>query len=280
MVGLGGLCFHMSQFHAAQLFPENKGFISSLYVGFFIASGVTFELLRVVYSSLVSDEGAAHDTYRAILVGHAVLCLPWALLMLWMNPRNTLKPCQTYDFHTKRLQFCVSTKDLGAQMQGADRISSCLVVPATTSSGVESTAHSNGSVALVSPADKTIPGRVDSSCAVQTPPPPESEAELQLESEVDASGSQPAVLIVDACSSGCLDRIQDCSNLGHDRSAVNTANADRSFPLPTYSTGKGKKNCYQMSRRCLPDSGIFSACTPSYTVTTSVQSVYIPMVHI
>lgn len=108
MVGLGGLCFHMSQFHTAQLFPHNKGFISSLYVGFFIASGVTFELLRAIYVSMLPDEGPAHDTYRAILIAHAFLCLPWIALMLWMNPRHALKAGQTYHFHTSRLRFVVT----------------------------------------------------------------------------------------------------------------------------------------------------------------------------
>lgn len=269
MIGLGGLCFHMSQFHTAQLFPENKGLISSLYVGFFIASGVTFELLREVYASIVPDEGPDHDTYRAILVGHAALCLPWAVLMLWMNPRHTLKAGQTYHFHPKQLQFAVSTDDSGRQTQGADQDSVSRepvpsVLTATTSCGVESKAHSDDAVAVFSPADNAIRpggGRVCNTPMYVQRPPPEAKSEPKLEvSEVDVSTHEPAIPISDTDSFGCLDR-EDCSNPGHDRSSTNDASDDRSFRHSIYSSVKVKKNCYQLRRRCLPDGRILH-CSP------------------
>ena len=98
LLSLGGLFFHMSQFHIAQLFPSNKGLVSSLFVGGFIASGLTFEILRQIYSAAGGAGDTDHATYRTILLVHACLIIPSVLTSLWMTPKATLKSGDQYHF--------------------------------------------------------------------------------------------------------------------------------------------------------------------------------------
>ena len=44
--GLGGLAFHLAQFHAASLFPRSRGLGSGAFVGGFGGSGIIFFLLK------------------------------------------------------------------------------------------------------------------------------------------------------------------------------------------------------------------------------------------
>lgn len=98
LLSFGGLCFHMSQFHIAQLFPSNKGFVSSLFVGGFIGSGFTFEVLRQIYNAADGSDAMHHSTYRTILLVHACVCIPSVLASLWMTPKATLKGGEQYQF--------------------------------------------------------------------------------------------------------------------------------------------------------------------------------------
>lgn len=98
LLALGGLLFHMSQFHIAQLFPSNKGLVSSLFVGGFIASGFTFEVLRQVYNALQTENSTQHTTYRSILLLHACLCILFVPCSMWMTPRATLKAGDQYQY--------------------------------------------------------------------------------------------------------------------------------------------------------------------------------------
>ena len=106
LLSLGGLSFHMSQFHIAQLFPSNKGLVSSLFVGGFIASGFTFEVLRQIYNAAGGADDTNHATYKTILLVHACLCIPSVLASLWMTPKATLKGGDRY--HLNGFSFIVT----------------------------------------------------------------------------------------------------------------------------------------------------------------------------
>jgi hypothetical protein len=97
----------MAQFHIAQLFPRNKGLVSSLFVGCFIASGFTFEVQRQAYRMQDSPGNGNPAAYRTILLIHAALCLPWAPLSLWMSPKYNLKDGQEYQFAPAQCAFIV-----------------------------------------------------------------------------------------------------------------------------------------------------------------------------
>ena len=45
--GLGGITFHLGQFHIGSLFPRARGVVSGCAVGGFVGSGIIFLLLKV-----------------------------------------------------------------------------------------------------------------------------------------------------------------------------------------------------------------------------------------
>ena len=103
LMGFGGLSYHVSQFNTAQLFPSRRGFVSSLFVGMFIASGIVFETVRAAFQS---TSGRGSD-YRAILLGLAAITLPFSLLMAWMAPRKAFQAGDRYRFDRQRFAFVV-----------------------------------------------------------------------------------------------------------------------------------------------------------------------------
>eukprot|EP00892_Ulva_mutabilis_P003134 jgi/Ulvmu1/12821/UM098_0002.1 len=236
--GLGGLCFHMSQFHVSQLFPENKGFISSLYVGFFIASGVTFEVLRAVYAALVTDNESSHSTYRAILVGHACVCLPWAALMLWMNPRMSLKRGQTYSFDMSRFRFVVSSQEPADQTGRTFWLSSdsSLCPDNTVSSNSKETKQPESAAGV------TVDNTSNAAPCV-------SEVELQSQPNPDPMRGVPARRSI------CGERRSSPTDRrwpmpGHDRLQADVAvNGDRSIPLPSGDAGQPSRPANRLRRR-------------------------------
>jgi hypothetical protein len=107
-MSMGGLSYHMGQFHIAQLFPENRGLVSSLYVGAFIASGVVFEVVRAIFNSV----GGGMQVFRAIMITFAVLGMVFVPLMLWMAPTKSFIAGQQYKFDRHAFRFLVlSTHD-------------------------------------------------------------------------------------------------------------------------------------------------------------------------
>jgi len=44
---LGGIAFHLGQFHIGSLFPRARGVVSGTAVGGFVGSGIIFLLLKV-----------------------------------------------------------------------------------------------------------------------------------------------------------------------------------------------------------------------------------------
>ena len=52
VMGLGGITYHLAQFHISNLFPGKRGLISSLYVAGFTGCGIIFYILYEIYQSL------------------------------------------------------------------------------------------------------------------------------------------------------------------------------------------------------------------------------------
>jgi nitrate/nitrite transporter NarK len=51
VLGLGGITFHLAQFHISNLFPRNRGLISSLLVAGFTGCGIIFYFLNLIFDS-------------------------------------------------------------------------------------------------------------------------------------------------------------------------------------------------------------------------------------
>lgn len=102
-MSLGGLGYHMGQFHVAQLFPAHHGLVSSLYVGAFVASGIIFEVVRAIFRL----GGGSHLVYRGIMSGLGSIALPFAFIMAWMAPRAALKTFDRYHFSLQNFAFRV-----------------------------------------------------------------------------------------------------------------------------------------------------------------------------
>ena len=54
IMGLGGITYHLAQFHISNLFPGKRGLISSLYVAGFTGCGIIFYILYEIYEDLGS----------------------------------------------------------------------------------------------------------------------------------------------------------------------------------------------------------------------------------
>ena len=97
----GGFAFHMAQFHTAIIFPRNRGLVTSLLVGAWIASSIVYEIVRIVFAK----SGREVHAYRGMLLGLASLTLAFAPLMAWMMPRKAFQPGDRYVFIVKQLTW-------------------------------------------------------------------------------------------------------------------------------------------------------------------------------
>jgi len=52
ILGLGGITYHLAQFHISNLFPGKRGLISSLFVAGFTGCGIIFYILYEIYNDL------------------------------------------------------------------------------------------------------------------------------------------------------------------------------------------------------------------------------------
>ena len=52
ILGLGGITYHLAQFHISNLFPGKRGLISSLYVAGFTGCGIIFYILYEIYNDV------------------------------------------------------------------------------------------------------------------------------------------------------------------------------------------------------------------------------------
>ena len=52
ILGLGGITYHLANFHISNLFPGKRGLISSLFVAGFTGCGIIYYILQEIYNSL------------------------------------------------------------------------------------------------------------------------------------------------------------------------------------------------------------------------------------
>ncbi|KAK3259717.1 hypothetical protein CYMTET_31298 [Cymbomonas tetramitiformis] len=64
--GLGGMSYHSSCFHVANMFPRRRGFVSAMFVGFFTLSGIVFLAMRTLYIAF----GGTNHAFHKLLVGY------------------------------------------------------------------------------------------------------------------------------------------------------------------------------------------------------------------
>ena len=86
------------------MFPANRGFVSSLFVGGWIGSSIVFEIVRAMYHALGRDQAA----FRASILGLVALSILWAALMLWMAPPRPFVDGDSY--HCKGLRFAIESE--------------------------------------------------------------------------------------------------------------------------------------------------------------------------
>lgn len=51
LLGLGGMCFHLAQLHTTNLFPRNRGLISSVFLAGFTGAAIIFYFLWLIFRS-------------------------------------------------------------------------------------------------------------------------------------------------------------------------------------------------------------------------------------
>ncbi|KAK9804317.1 hypothetical protein WJX72_006375 [[Myrmecia] bisecta] len=100
IMGLGGITYHLAQFHISNLFPRKRGLISSLFVAGFTGCGIVFFILQRIFEDL----GSTRNAYRGTLLVYAGFCAIWIPLNFWMMPWHALQIGQMYVW-TKSWRF-------------------------------------------------------------------------------------------------------------------------------------------------------------------------------
>ena len=97
LLGLGGMTFHLAQFHISNLFPLRRGLVSSLLVSGFTGCGVVFYFVELAWNAAVAKGG--HDpaaAFRVALGAYSGLVALWLPLLLWIAPWHALKVGQVF----------------------------------------------------------------------------------------------------------------------------------------------------------------------------------------
>lgn len=55
ILGLGGITYHLGNFHISNLFPRKRGLVSSLFVAGFTGCGIIFYILQSIFDDLGSS---------------------------------------------------------------------------------------------------------------------------------------------------------------------------------------------------------------------------------
>lgn len=100
-LGLGGITFHLAQFHASALFPRHRGLVASALVAGFTGSGIVMYLLLLIFQGCGSTRGA----YLGVLLGYAGICALWIPLSLWTMPNDPFRVGQVFLFRTHDWSF-------------------------------------------------------------------------------------------------------------------------------------------------------------------------------
>lgn len=93
LIGLGGITFHLAQFHISGLFPRKRGLISSLFVAGFTGCGIIFYILQRIFEDLHSTQAA----YRGVMLVYGfVFCGGLIPVQLWLMPKDPFSVGQVY----------------------------------------------------------------------------------------------------------------------------------------------------------------------------------------
>jgi len=109
LMGLGGITFHLAQFHVSNLFPLRRGLISSLMVAGFTGCGIVFYFLDLIYNAALRAHPATlmpAVAFRTVSLGYAGVCALWVPLALWLAPWHALRVGQAF-VHKGRGRFGV-----------------------------------------------------------------------------------------------------------------------------------------------------------------------------
>ncbi|KAA6416796.1 MAG: hypothetical protein FRX49_13246 [Trebouxia sp. A1-2] len=120
ILGLGGITYHLAQFHISNLFPGKRGLISSLYVAGFTGCGIIFYILYEIYNDL----GGSTAAYRGTIIIYAFIIFLWVPLNLWMMPWTALRIGEVYVMTTKWQFKAVQRMDLGSDSDHGISLSS------------------------------------------------------------------------------------------------------------------------------------------------------------
>ncbi|KAL3151740.1 hypothetical protein ABBQ38_012718 [Trebouxia sp. C0009 RCD-2024] len=113
IIGLGGITYHLAQFHISNLFPGKRGLISSLYVAGFTGCGIIFYILYEIDQRL----GESTAVFRGTIICYAFVCFLWIPLNLWMMPWTALRIGEVYVMTNKWRFKPMQRMDLGASNQ-------------------------------------------------------------------------------------------------------------------------------------------------------------------
>lgn len=113
ILGLGGITYHLANFHISNLFPGKRGLISSLFVAGFTGCGIIYYILYEIYNSA----GGSTAAFRSVVIVYAFVCFLWVPLNLWMMPWSALKIGEVYVMTSAWRFKAVARMDLGSDEQ-------------------------------------------------------------------------------------------------------------------------------------------------------------------
>ncbi|GAB4813661.1 hypothetical protein N2152v2_000707 [Parachlorella kessleri] len=87
ILGLGGITFHLAQFHISALYPRQRGLVSAVFVAGFTGCGIIMYILQ----SIFEDAGGTSAAYKGVLIGYSGVCAFWIPLIAWMMPNDSFK---------------------------------------------------------------------------------------------------------------------------------------------------------------------------------------------
>ena len=152
LMGLGGITFHLAQFHVSNLFPLRRGLISSLMVAGFTGCGIVFYFLDLIYSAALRAHPslAPAVAFRAVCLGYAGVCAVWVPVALWLAPWHALRVGQAF-VHKGRARFGVverrAVEARASAEAAADARRAGATAGATTPAGVAMATLDGGAVA-------------------------------------------------------------------------------------------------------------------------------------
>ena len=192
LLGLGGITFHLAQFHASNLFPARRGLVSSLLVAGFTGCGIVFYFLEMVWAATGGggsgpgvDPASSEAAFRAILASYAGVCALWVPLAFWVQPWHALRVGQAVVWAGKGRFAVVARRDYGPRAAAPPPLAGAPSEVALVGMGKEGQGAGAGPAELP-PVSPTTPG------AAPSPGPLSGEAALAYMGLRPAGGGDSA----------------------------------------------------------------------------------------